>query len=149
MKESAFADIAPNLDGASASKIELVGLLRITCPQPECHSSGFQYFAPEDVQYFDALFERFGLRLRSSDDRFDDIKYVADIWYRLVGHFGAFIECADLWPKIFERRLAEWPPGFADYLHAVMADDRTAAQNLASVLSIEKLAITMPRELMG
>lgn len=144
-----FPEIALDLDGADAAKVEMASLLRSIGPLPQEHPSGFMYYSPEDVKYFDALFDRFGLTLRSGDDQFDDLKYVAEMWYRLVGHFGAFIECADLWPKIFERRLAEWPPGFAEYLRAVMADDREKSRALASALNIEKLAAEMPRELMG
>jgi hypothetical protein len=149
MNKAVFADISPSMVDAPVSKVELHSLLRVTCPQPSVSPSGFQYFAPEDVKYFDTLFERFGLRFSSSDDRFDDIKYVAEIWYRLVGHFGAFVECADLWPKIFARRIAEWPPGFADYLRAVMDGDRVKAQALAAALNIEMLGAEMPRQLMG
>lgn len=146
---AAFAEISLDPNDADAAKAEMAGLLRVVCPQPEANAHGFQFFTPDDVKYLDALFDRFGLVLRSSDRRFEDIPYVGEIWYRCVSTFGSFIEASDLWPAIFEKRLAEWKPGFADYLRAVMVDDREKSRELAAKLNIEMLNAVMPRHLTG
>jgi hypothetical protein len=90
----------------------LEDLLTCVMPDQDPTPEGGMAWGVQARGYFDALFYRFGLTMSSTDPRFKDDKYVADLWYRCVGIFGTFIEAADLWPAIFERRLAEWEPGF-------------------------------------
>lgn len=115
---------------------ELAGLLTVFYPWTGHLPNGQAYYAPEDIKLFDALFQRFGLELSSHDDQFDDDDYLRELWGRLVIVFGSYLEGLPQWPKIVERRFALMPPGFPDYIRAVLANDRGAAMRLAAQLDV-------------
>ncbi len=118
---------------------EMLELLQPWFPQPETTSEGIPFYSPDEVQAFDALFERFGVRFRSSDDRFYDIFYVSKLWFRLTSSIGGYIECSRHSPKLFEHLVKEMPADFRDYTLAVMRNDQPETQRLARKLDIENL----------
>jgi hypothetical protein len=117
----------------------LAELLQPVCPQPEQTPSGVYYFAPDEVQLLDQLFQRFGLQFRSSDDRFDDVDYVTGLWYKLCAKLGSHIECSWYSPKLFAVRIEEMPADFRHYIVAVKEGNQADAQRLATQLEIENL----------
>ncbi len=135
--QDAFGKLSAEFGGDE--RAELARLLQPVFPQPELMPGGGHYYTPDEVQFFDALFERFGLQFRSSDDRFDDIAYMTELWYRLVSGLGGHIECSWYSPKLFALELKSMPPDWQAYLMAVIADDRGTTQRLAKLLDIENL----------
>jgi hypothetical protein len=124
---------------------ELLRLLQPFFPDPEFLPSGRYFFKPEEVRDFDALFERFGLAFRSTNDRFDnDLHYLSQLWLRLGNDFGGYIEFSITSPGIYKRVVGNWSLDFQAYLAAVIADDRVTAQRLAKKLEIENLDTVMP-----
>lgn len=117
----------------------LFELLQPFFPQPEVTEDGLPYFEPDEVQAFDALFERFGLNFRSSDDKFYDIRYVTELWYRLCENFGSHIFCSKHSPKLHAHLMKEMPADFQDYIRAVIAHDSPETQRLALKLDVENL----------
>jgi len=113
-------------------------------PEPELHPNGFYFFKPEEVTSFNELFDRFGLKFRATDPAFEDIRYLTEVWYRLVNGFGSQITCYFHSPKLFQLEVAEWPTPFREYLAAVMSDDRARSRELAAELRIEDLTTAMP-----
>lgn len=128
----------------SSSRAEVLELLDPVFPQPELHPSGFHFFKPDEIHAFNLLFERFGLEFRASDEKFDDIKYLTELWYRLVNGFGGHIECSVYSPPLFELKMRNWPLDFKNYLRAVMSNDQARAVELAALLRIEDLDTNMP-----
>ncbi|MDQ2823596.1 MAG: hypothetical protein M3Y65_25005 [Pseudomonadota bacterium] len=118
---------------------ELASLLTVYYPCTGYLPKGQAYYAPEDIKLFDALFHRFGLELSSHDDQFDDDDYLRALSDRLVIVFGSYLEGLPQWPKIVERRFALMPPGFPDYIRAVLVNDRSAAMRLAAQLDVANM----------
>jgi hypothetical protein len=125
-------------------RAEVLALLDPIFPQPELHPGGFYFFKPEEIRSFNALFERFGLEFRASDEKFENIGYLTDLWYRLVNGFGSLIECSVYSPVLFEFKLRKWPEKFKAYLQAVMSNDQAGAFALAVELRVADLASPMP-----
>jgi hypothetical protein len=128
---------------------QLEDLLTTSPPQMDQLPDGAWAYGVPALGYFDALFHRFGLMLSSTDPRFADDEYRAQMWYRCVGHLGAYIEGDAMWPKILERQREVWPAGFAAYVKAVVDADIDTARRWAIKLDLENLDAPMPRELMG
>jgi hypothetical protein len=137
-----------NLKGLPDS-YQLEDLLTTQPPTMDQLPDGTFAWSVPALGYFDALFHRFGLMLSTSDPRFADDEYRNHMWYRCVGHLGAYIEAEALWPKIVARQREAWPAGFAEYVQSVVDADYDAARRWAVKLNIEKLDAPMPRELMG
>lgn len=135
--------------GPAEGVAEVLQLLNPFFPQPALHPDGQYYFTPDEVKDFDALFERFGLSFRSTDDRFENITYLTDLWYRLVNGFGSHIECSLHSPRLYEHIVGQWPPLYREYLLAVMANNRAKAMELARELKIEDLAVEVPAPMFG
>lgn len=130
--------------GPSSGSAEMLQLLNPVFPEPEIHPSGFFYFTPDEVKNFNLLFERFGLAFRATDDKFEDIGYLTELWYRLVSGFGGHIECSVYSPKLFALEAQKWPHAFREYLDAVMNNDGARSIELAAELKVENLDVTMP-----
>ena len=124
-------------DEGADSTLQL--LLAAYFPQPELIKGGGHYYTPEEIKYFDALFERFGLAFRSTDDKFDDIEYLPELWFRLSTDIGSYIFAKAAMPKIIDRCMNKMPPDFRDYILAVRANDVETMQRLARQLDIENL----------
>lgn len=148
-KAAKFVDLNAEFGDPSDERAELAELLCLFFPQPELMPDGAYYYTPAEVQYFDALFERFGLAFRSSDDKFDDIKYLTGLWYRLVNGVGGHIECARHSPKLHEYLMNTFPLDFQHYLAAVVANDRETAKLLAAKLDVENLDAPFVKPMFG
>lgn len=135
--------------GPSEGVAEVLQLLNPFFPQPELHPDGQYYFTPDEVRDFDALFERFGVSFRSTDDRFEDIGYLTKLWYRLVNGFGSHVECSLHSPRLYEHIVGAWPTSFQEYLAAVMSGDQARAVELAAELKIEDLSAEVPAPMFG
>ena len=90
-------------------------------------------FRHVSTDHVDALFERFGLRLRSTDD---GVK-VFQVWNYLIKHFGPIIQEIFLNPLSANDVLASLPAGESEYLDAVITGDYRKARYFADILGIE------------
>lgn len=147
MTSSMYSEFVAKEFALAAPDADLLRLLNPVFPQPELSPAGFHYFTPDEIRFFDALFARFGLSVRSHDGRFDDIEYLTKLWLRLVNGFGSHIECSMMSPRLFEDVVGEWAPPFKEYLFAVINGDAQLTARLAQELRIEDLDTPIPSAL--
>lgn len=133
----------------SDNQAVLTRLLNPVFPEPEITPGGQPYFTPGQVKRLDALFARFGLSFNSTDDAFENLEYVGNLWYRLSEGFGTYITVSFLQPRIFKKEMEKWPADYRDYLAAVIADDRPKARELATKIRVEDLNAWMPKAFFG
>jgi hypothetical protein len=137
-KQAAARRLASEFD-TSLEDDNLAELMQPFFPQPEMTEYGTPYYMPNEIKAFDALFERFGLQFRSSDELFDNTLYLTQLWYRLTAHIGSHIECSRHSPRLFDRWMKEIPVDFHRYILAVKQNDGPEARRLALKLDIQNL----------
>lgn len=83
----------------------------------------------------DALFERFGLQLRTSDD----YRKVSAVWRKLANEYGPAMAALVLRPGEALDELRKLPMGRVGYIEAVLKGDKVKAKHFAVLLQVENL----------
>lgn len=107
-------------------------------------SDGSYKLTMDETIELNTLFEQFGLVARVGDERFKDLRDLAQFWLRFANHFGQFVGYAHSSPELFKFFIKEWPAPYKQYLEAVMAEDIPMAIKLAAELDVENLSVKLP-----